>query len=366
MRGIMRTLGIFVALVAASSFACSSNDKSGANTDTDSGLNGGDSTSGDTHFGLDSSPSDGLSGDITPNDSPSPGGTPIVYGNTDTDLWSLDPTTKTITKIGSFSVTDTMTDVAVDGDNNVWVNSETTLYAVTLPSGGTGTVTCTSKATFGTASKMYALGFVPKDVLTPGAEALVAGDITGALHYIDTSSGAVQDLGSFGNWKTGDPNPSGKSTTTDVWTLSGDVVFYIDPSGAPRGLATIRTCYTPAGSTTAKCYADNDALAEVDMAALKSNFDSKGTSASLRKNILGLSGSGRLFGLGAWEDTVYGFSRFYKGSTTLPPVPPELVTMGASGAGTVLQSFGTGAAPEFSNGWSGAGVTTKAKISVIK
>jgi hypothetical protein len=367
LRVIMRTLGIFLALAAASSIACSSNDKSGGSPlDMDSGTGGSDVGGGDSHFNFDTSPSDGLTGDITPNDSPTSGGTPIVYANTDTELWSLDPTTKAVTKIGAFSgTTDPITDVAVDGDDNVYVISETALYSAALPAGGTGAVALTLKVALTGGGKFYALGFAPKDVVTAGAEALIAGDINGSLYYIDTAGGSVQNLGSFGNWKTGDPNPSGKSTTTDTWTLSGDVVFYLDATGAPRGLATLRTCYTATGGTV-KCYADNDALAEVDMTALKSNFDAKGSSASLRKNILGLSGTGRLFGLGAWEDTVYGFSRNHPSSSTSPAVPPELITMGASGVGTVAQMFGTAAAPEFTDGWSGAGVTTKAKISVIK
>lgn len=365
LRAIMRIARLF-ALVAflVPAISCSSTDKNGGSTtDLDGSTNDTGSPNKDSSSPFDTNGTDGLSGDITPSDTPT-SGTPVVYANTDDTLYSLDPATNKVTQIGALTGgTGPYTDLAVDSSNNVWVNSESALYSAALPSGGTGPVSLTPKTTFPTGSKFYALGFVPKDVITAGTEALIAGDSKGDLYFCDTSSGATQNLGSFGNWQSGDPNPSGKSTTSDTWTLSGDVVFYLDPSGVPRGLATVRTCYTSGGST--KCYAGNDALAEIDMNVLKSNYTTKAT-ASVRKRILGVSGTGRLFGVGAWGDVVYGFSRYSAGGTGGAAVAPELISMGATGAGTVLQSFGSASAPDFTNGWSGAGVTTKAKISVIK
>lgn len=370
LRVVMRKLSFLFSSIAVLGIACSSGDKSGGDTlTTDSGglhPDGG----GDSNNTFDTGTNtDGLLGDVTPNDSGPPGGTPIVYANTDVDLWSLDPTTKAVTKIGDFAgTTDPITDVAVNGDNAVFVNSETTLYTATLPSGGSGPVNLAVKATLPSTAKFYALGFVPKGVLTAD-EALIAGDGAGNLYYLDVSSSTAtaQNLGSFGVFATGDPDPGGKAKPGDLWTLSGDVVFYLDPSGAPQGLATVRTCYTTSSST--KCNADNDSLVAVDMNALKNNFTTKSSTASLKKAFIsGASGTGtgRLFGLGAWDDKVYAFSRNYNGSTSSPAVPPELVSIDASGTATVLQKFESAGTPQFTNGWSGAGVTTKAKISVIK
>ncbi len=307
--------------------------------------------------------------DVSTPDTPVTG-TAVVYANTDTTLWSMDPATKTVTKIGDFgglAAGENATDVAVDGDGKVYVNSETAVYTATLPTSGTGTVALTLKTTLPSSSRFFALGFVPKGVLGSG-ESLITGDGAGDLYFIDTAGATAtpQKLGSFGVWKSGDPDPGGKAVAGDAWTLSGDLVFYIDVDGTtPRGLATVRTCHTKSGTTT--CQADDDVLIEVDMSALKANFDAKTSSTSLRKRFLGTgSGTGRLYGLGAWEDKVYAFSRSYKGSSTAASLPPQLVQMDVTGSGTVLKSFGTGATPDFANGWSGAGVTTKAKISVIR
>jgi hypothetical protein len=55
--------------------------------------------------------------------------------------------------------------------------------------------------------------------------------------------------------------------------------------------------------------------------------------------------------VGAWDDKVYAFGRG----------PAQLVEMDSAGSGSVVNVFS-----DISNGWSGAGVTTKAKITVIK
>jgi hypothetical protein len=67
-------------------------------------------------------------------------------------------------------------------------------------------------------------------------------------------------------------------------------------------------------------------------------------------------GYGELFGLGAWEGDVYGFGRHQ----TTNSIPPQLVSISTSnGAGALVSnSF------NFTNGWSGAGVTTKVTINL--
>jgi hypothetical protein len=258
----------------------------------------------------------------------------------------MDPTTHQLTDIGPFSdgtgQTPVITDLAVDGNDNVWVNSETAIYKAVVPS-GTGTVNITLHTQLGTSTKFYALGFTPAGVLGSG-ESLIAGDSGGNLYFVDTSSANTtpQNLGGFGT------APSGGK-----FELSGDVVFY-SVGGSPRGLATVRAC-----KSSTSCSSTDDYLVEVDIAAMQQNYKGNSQAASLLKQIVGSSGTGfgRLFGIGAWGDSVYAFSR---ASTSGSP-PAQLVQVGASGTGNALQTFAN-----ITGGWSGAGVTTKAQVSVVQ
>lgn len=255
----------------------------------------------------------------------------------------MDPTSHQITDIGPFSdgtgSPPTITDLAVDGNDNIWVNSETAIYKVALPASGTGTVTITLQTSLPSGTKFYALGFTPAGMLEQG-ESLIAGDSSGSLYYVDVSSSSATplNLGSFGQ-------ASGGGT----YELSGDVVFYT-LGGSPAGLATIRSCKS-------SCTSTDDYLAEIDVAALQQAYQSKTPATSLLKQMVGGNGTGygRLFGVGAWGNSVYAFSREATGS------PAELVQIDGTGTGTVLQSFSN-----ITSGWSGAGVTTKAQITVVQ
>jgi hypothetical protein len=267
----------------------------------------------------------------------------LIYAHTDTELYSMDPTTHAVTDIGPFQVngsvpSDAVTDLAVDAEGNVWVNTESDVYKADVPT-TPGPVALTLQTTTSSSSKFYALGFAPAGVLGSG-EGLVAGDGNGELWYINTSgsNATPQDLGGFGSDPSGDP-----------WELSGDVVFYTQ-NGAPTGLATIRSCSSSKGD----CEKSNDYLAAIDMSALSQAFSS-GTPGTLLKGTYGTgTGVGELFGLGAWGDAAYGFAREQSSS------PAQLVQIdGTTGTGTPLQTF-----PDITSGWSGAGVTTKASISV--
>jgi hypothetical protein len=263
----------------------------------------------------------------------------------------MDPIARAVTKIGAFdfagATSENMTDVAVNGAGEVWVCSETHVWQAIIPASGSGAVTLVPKLTLPSTSKFYALGFAPAGVLESG-EGLVAGDSLGDLYYIPTSSPAptLQKLGGFGGCKSGDPP---ECTTGAHWELSGDVVFY-SLAGAPKGLATLRACTTSGGSTS--CNNTNDVVAEIDMTALAS----KSPSAVLRKRLLG-SGTrfARTFGVGAWGSDVYAFT--YGSKTDVP----ALVSIDGTGAGVLDQSF-----TSLTSGWTGAGVSTKAAITVIQ
>src|SRR4029077_1399672 len=103
------------------------------------------------------------------------GGTTIVYANTDSTLYSLDPQTKQITMIGAFSGTsgatnDTnITDVAVNAAGDVYVNSESVIYKANIPqSPGTVKLTKLASISLQSGQKFYALAFTPAGALASG------------------------------------------------------------------------------------------------------------------------------------------------------------------------------------------------------
>ncbi len=295
--------------------------------------------------------------------------TTTIYANTDDSLYSMDPATNAVTLIGTFaglsdsSTDSSITDVAVNAAGDVYVNSESVIYKAALPATLPGTVTLTKVATISATAgtRFYALAFAPAGALG-ASEMLVGGDGSGNLWSIDPSSGATLELGSFGN----DPVTAG-----NILALSGDIVFYVDSAGKNQGLATIRSCKPAAKSTSAPtCDKTNDFLAGVDMTALATSFSSSphAPAASLNNGIYGGSsttlgngiGHGDVFGLGAVEGSVIGFSRYQ--SATVPAALWSIdTTSGAtSGAGTSVP----GTSFSFQNGWSGAGVTSKVTVIV--
>ncbi|HEY6463667.1 MAG TPA: hypothetical protein VIY73_26040 [Polyangiaceae bacterium] len=336
-------------LVAALAAGCGGSNGQTGFTVPDGGSTGssGGSTSGSGSSGgsggTSSSGSFGSSGSGG-SSSGSSNGPPLIYAHTDSELYSMDPTTHAVTDIGPFATTSgstpTITDLAVDGNDDVWVNSESAIYKATLPASGTGSVALALQTQLPSSTKFYALGFAPAGMLGSG-ESLIAGDSAGSLYFVDvsTSSSTPVNLGSFGQ------APGG-----GTYELSGDVVFY-SLNGSPRGLATVRSC-------TSSCSTSNDYLAEIDIAALQTAYQNKTPAASLLKQMIGSgTGYGRLFGVGAWGNAVYAFAR--EGSNGNPPA--QLVEIQSSGAGSSLQTFAN-----ITSGWSGAGVTTKAQISVLQ
>jgi hypothetical protein len=365
--------------------ACSASKGSGSGFTpppaTDSGAqapNDAMTTSDSTHGGPPPS------GDATfltpPADAGLPDGSVImtstIYAHTDTALYSLDPTTQMVTPVGVFSglpdaAYQAITDLAVNAAGQVYVNTESAVYTAALPTtpSATANVPLTLVATIvpaTTSTYFYALAFTPANALGPSAgEVLIGGDNNGELWAIDTSSGATVDLGNFGP----DPSHSG-----NFFGLSGDIVFYEDLSGNQTGLATIRSCAPPASSTkSAECIKTSDFLAGIDMTNLATAYTTKTKSTLLLKGIYGGSatspgagtGFGSLFGLGAWNGQVFAFSRNINADTSSTPpvtaVPPTLLTINTtSGVGTPV----TGQSWTFTDGWSGAGVTTKVTINI--
>lgn len=297
--------------------------------------------------------------------------TTTIYAHTDTELYSVDPMTKAVTDLGTFQGTSggyydsTITDLAVNAAGDIYVNSETVVYTVTLPAtpGPGAAVKLTSVVNTAPGLKdggepttrFYALAFAPVGALD-STEVLIGGDSKGNLWAIPMS-GTPFEIGNFGT----DPD-----IAANYLGLSGDLVFYDNASNVATGLATIRSCVTSSG----KCTETNDYLAGVDMANLKANYTAKVSTASLLGGIYGGTAStdgngtmhGEIFGLGAWQGDVYGFSRCihcYDGGSS--PVPAQLLLIDTTtGAASVVPDTFS-----FTDGWSGAGVTTKVTVTVV-
>jgi hypothetical protein len=282
--------------------------------------------------------------------------TTTVYAHTDTLLYTLDPATMAVTKVGTFtglsgaSGDDSITDLAVDAAGDVFVNSDTVIYKAALPAGGTGNVALTqvAKIAVGKSQSFYALGFTPKDALGSGTgEVLIGGDGNGELWSIDQGTGATKDLGSFG------VDPADSSLTM---ALSGDVVFYID-GGKATGLATVRSC-TAKGSCSG---GSTDYLVGIDMTALATAYSNGTPAATLNAGFYGATSSTdtgpgigykEVFGLGAWGGSVFGFTH---------TAPISLLTIATSGSSA---GVGTLTSNTSSSGWAGAGVTSTVTVTV--
>jgi hypothetical protein len=362
-------LSVFV----ASLFACGGSGNTGfTNPDGGSSSGGGSSgggsgsgsggASGSGGSGGGSGSSSGIGGTIADSGGGTTTTSTTIYAHTDTILYSLDPQTKAVTPIGTFtglggsSGDDSITDLAVNAAGNVFVNSETVIYQATLPTGGTGNVALTKLATISNSKggDFYALGFTTKDALGTGTgEVLIGGDGNGELWSIDQTTGATKDLGSFG----ADP-----SNSSSVLALSGDIVFYNTSSGTPLGLATIRACTTSSKGTNT-CDGTSDYLAGINMTALANAYGSGTPAPSLNGGIYGSpsqnetgpgTGFKDVFGLGVWNGTVYGFTRSVTG------VSASLLSIDTTtGQGTIIPET-----VSISNGWSGAGVTTTVTVSI--
>lgn len=300
-------------------------------------------------------------GGITTGSGGAGGGAALIYASTDTTLYRLDPTAPNLplTEIGLFDCIGAaadqykaMTDIAVDQNENLWGITGHVIMPLTIA--GNGVVTCGTKTNLvnGTPGQnlptFYALTMAPVGVLDPSAEVLMAADSAGKLWAID-AMGKTTQHGSFGNVPANDGNGYAydPANVGKVWEISGDLVFLAN-KGNPVGFATVRDCPNPPSSTGCS---KTDTLLEIDMTKL----GTPGTSVvakAVRGAILKAPGCGdsvtaygSMYGIAAWNDQVYGFSR-----TGL------LVGINTNKGGACLvQDY-----PMFN--FSGAGVTTLAPV----
>lgn len=241
-----------------------------------------------------------------------------VYGHSALTLYKLEPFSKTVSIVGNFdclgganpALGAGMWDIALDKNGRMIGVKGGLSGAVMEIEAATAHCTVISQGTY-----PNSLTFVPAGTIDPSAEVLV-GYNKATYVRIDPQSGTTTNIGSL--------NPNG---TGQAWESSGDIVSIIDDK-------TYLTA-KPQGSNSDTTI---DSILEVDPK----------TGTALR--VIGSTGFPKLWGLGYWAGTAYGFSE----AGHLAEI--DLST----GAGQSIPLQGDLAGLAF---W-GAGVTTAAPIDV--
>jgi hypothetical protein len=177
-----------------------------------------------------------------------------VYGQSSSTLYKLDPNTKAVTVVGPFDGCDSVIDIALDANSNLYATTWSGLWTVDRK-----TAKCTQIAS---GSYPNSLSFVPIGVLDPNSEVLVG--YQGSTYVrIDSKSGSITQIGSIGG----------------SYASSGDIVSVKD---GPTYLTV----------TGPGC---NDCLIQVDPK----------TGAMIKNH--GAVHHAAVFGLAFWAGSVYGF-----------------------------------------------------------
>jgi hypothetical protein len=238
-----------------------------------------------------------------------------VYGHSQHDLYRIDTGNLNPVLIGSFGAAlgaQSMTDIAINKDGEMYGVSLSKIFSI-----DPDTAEATELAAFDGGSNLTSLSFVPLDDTDPtSAERLVTAGDAGDVFEINitTDPGATTLLGNFGTY------------LGEQIVSSGDIV-------SVRGFGTLVTVDATAD------FADPDFLATVNTDTWVAT--PIGTTST---------GFDRIFGLGFWGGTIFGFVDNGGTANTgnLITIDPD------TGVGT--------AATNQSFRWYGAGVTTIAPI----
>ncbi len=237
----------------------------------------------------------------------------LVYAHSGTNLYRVETSNLDVSLIGPFGTAlgnASMTDIAVDKDDHMTGVSLGKIFDI-----DTATGAATFVVDFQGTGSLSSLSYVPVDPDVPdGAERLVTATDAGEVYEIDPDSGAETLLGSYGG--SGDT----------LIRSSGDIV-------SVRGLGTLATV------TIGLPFTNEDFLATID-------------TTTWQATIIGTEGTGydKIFGLGYWGGTIFGF----------------VDNGAAAGTGSLITidpTTGIGSPAQVSNfRWYGAGVTTDAPI----
>ncbi len=233
-----------------------------------------------------------------------------VYAQSGTTLYRVDTDTLDLIEIGPFGAalgTASMTDIAIDKDDEMFGCSLSKIFSIDETTG-----TATYIADFSGVSNLTSLSFVPMSDLPDSAERLVAATSGGDVYEISKTTGAATLLGNYGM--------NGQAQIAS----SGDIV-------SVRGFGTLATV------NASTDFSDDDFLAWIDP-------------VTWQATLIGTASTGfdRIFGIGFWGGTVYGFVD--GGVDTGAFITIDTTT----GVGTLVEAGQVR--------WYGAGVTTDAPI----
>jgi hypothetical protein len=232
-----------------------------------------------------------------------------VFAHSGGELYRVDTITLMPLLVGPLSGlgAQSLTDLAIDRDDRIVGITLDKLVAVSPQNGATSLIRDLSQS----ASGFTSLSYVPTDLANPSSpERLVAANDQGFVFEIDPMTGDATQIGDYGTAAGGKIRSSG-----DLIAIYGFGLY-----------ATV---------TIGDTLSDPDYLARIDPATWQATPLGIGT------------GLDRIFGLGFWRGTIYGF-----------------VDTGSGGQFVELDP-NTGAATPISTGtvrWYGAGVTTDAPI----
>jgi hypothetical protein len=232
-----------------------------------------------------------------------------VYAHSGGELYRIDTITLAPLLVGTLSGlgAQSLTDLAIDRDDRMVGITLDKLVAIDAQNGATTLIRDLSQS----ASGFTSLSYVPTDLANPSSpERLVAANDQGFVFEIDPTTGDATQIGDYGTTAGGKIRSSG-----DLIAVHGFGIY-----------ATV---------TIGDTLTDPDYLARIDPATWQATPLGIGTTLD------------RIFGVGFWRGTIYGF-----------------VDTGAGGQFVELDP-NTGAATPISSGtvrWYGAGVTTDAPI----
>jgi hypothetical protein len=240
-----------------------------------------------------------------------------VYAHSGKDLYRIDTENLDVVHIGAFNTATTcpgtpcpsITDIAVDKNDVMIGVSLNDIWSIDIETGA-----ATSLAAFDGGGNLSSLSFVPLDLDDPdSAERLVTVGNAGDVYEVNMTTGATTLLGNFG------------MSGVDQIRSSGDMV-------SVRGLGTLATITIGGPPYTAL-----DFLATIDTTTWVAT--PIGTAST---------GYDRVFGLGYWGGTIFGFVAGTGNDGTIITIDPT------TGVGTPATSS--------TFQWFGAGVTTNAPI----
>jgi hypothetical protein len=183
-----------------------------------------------------------------------------VFGNTPDSLYKVDPVTKAVTLVGAFQGCDTVIDLALDKNSNMYVTTFSGFFAVDRTN-----AKCTHIAD---GTYPNSLSFVPKGTLDPLEEALV-GFVGSSYVRIDPTTGAITMVNA--------------TALSQGYMSSGDVVSVIGGGTYLTVIGGPQNC--------------SDCIIEVDP-----------KTGALTK-FIGELGYSSVFGLAFWGGAAYGFDQ---------------------------------------------------------